>query len=155
MSSSVAIEVLSSSTDQTISIGRKIGAHLKGGEVIELASDLGSGKTTLVKGLALGAGSKEQVSSPSFTICNEYITPKFKIYHFDFYRLNDGGIISRELAEVINDQDAVIVIEWPDVIENILPIDRLIIKIETTKDDDRQLTITSPDKLTYLVEGVK
>src|ERR1700722_299415 len=85
----------------TLVLGRTLGQNLKGGEAIELSSDLGGGKTALVKGLANGAGSQDLVSSPSFTICNQYNTPKFVIYHFDFYRLSDPGIIARELSEVI------------------------------------------------------
>ncbi len=143
-----------SSLDQTLNIGKKLGANLKGGEVVELAGDLGSGKTSFVKGLASGAGSKDLVSSPSFTICNEYKASNFKIYHFDFYRLSEPGIIKRELAEALESNDAVIVIEWPAVIENILPDKRIVIKLTPSSESGRQITIDYPKELSYLVRGL-
>ncbi|MEI9913482.1 MAG: tRNA (adenosine(37)-N6)-threonylcarbamoyltransferase complex ATPase subunit type 1 TsaE [Candidatus Saccharibacteria bacterium] len=149
-----SLSIISDSTNRTKEIGAQLGSRLKGGEAIELISDLGSGKTTFVKGLADGSGSRELVSSPSFTICNEYACPKFKIYHFDFYRLNDPGIIKRELAEVVDEPSNVIVIEWPTVIENILPLSRLVITISVTKDDKRLIKIDYPKELNYLVEGL-
>ncbi|HEY1646074.1 MAG TPA: tRNA (adenosine(37)-N6)-threonylcarbamoyltransferase complex ATPase subunit type 1 TsaE, partial [Candidatus Saccharimonadales bacterium] len=138
------------SAEQTFNLGKALGANLIGGEVIELVSDLGGGKTTLTKGIALGAGSQELVSSPSFTICNEYACPKFKIYHFDFYRLNDPGIIKRELAEVIDDPDKVVVIEWPEAVENILPQKLLTVSIKTTEQNAREVTLSYPKELEYL-----
>lgn len=148
------LEIESNSTDDTIKIGQTIGTNLKGSEVIELISDLGGGKTTLAKGLAKGAKSKELVVSPSFTILNEYAAPKFIIYHFDFYRLNDPGIIRRELAEAIKTSNNVIVIEWPGVIKNILPNNRLRITINPTLKEGRQITIYYPKSLEYLLRGV-
>lgn len=143
--------VLANSEEDTKKLGQIIGANLIGGELIELVSDLGSGKTTLVKGLAYGAGSQEVVSSPSFTICNEYQAKTFTIYHFDFYRLQDPGIIKRQLAEVIGQPDGVVVIEWPNVVNNILPKDRLIIHIQVTKDGRRLIKLKTTAKLKYLI----
>jgi len=143
------------SESATINVGKTIGTNLKGGEVIELAGDLGVGKTTFTKGLAEGAGSKELASSPSFTLCNEYQAPRFKIFHFDFYRLNDPGIIRREVAEAIGDGGNVIVIEWPAVIGDILPGVRLAIDLSVSSENSRELTIDCPDALRYLVKGLK
>ncbi len=154
MGSLCPISLTTRSADHTIKVGQSIGSHLKGGEVIELTGDLGSGKTTLIKGLVAGADSQELVSSPSFTICNEYISPKFKIYHFDFYRLSDPGIIKRELVEVINSPNNVIVIEWPEVIENILPNKRLIINMSLTKGGDRLIKLGYLNDLNYLIKDL-
>ncbi|MBX4191001.1 tRNA (adenosine(37)-N6)-threonylcarbamoyltransferase complex ATPase subunit type 1 TsaE, partial [Candidatus Saccharibacteria bacterium] len=82
-------QTVSTSSAETESIGSLIGASLKGGEVIELRSDLGGGKTTFVRGLAAGAGSKANVTSPTFTLSRLYPAKNFSIHHFDFYRLND------------------------------------------------------------------
>ena len=136
-------------------LGQSIGRQLKGGEVIELASDLGGGKTTFVRGLARGAGSDDHVSSPTFTISNQYkVNSKTKlntIYHFDFYRLNEPGLIEHELKEAINNHSAV-VIEWPKVIKHVLPKDCLLIKIKHTPKQDRQVAISCPKALNYLIE---
>lgn len=144
--------VSSKSVRQTIKIGQIIGTNLKGGELIVLKSDLGSGKTTFIKGLAKGAGCLELVSSPSFTICNEYQAKNFKIYHFDFYRLNDPGISQLELAEVINGQD-VVAIEWPEAIENTLPNKQVIITITPNADNERLFNIQYSKELKYLLKG--
>src|SRR6185312_5854101 len=83
------------SSDNTSDVAMKIGRKLQGGEVIELISDLGGGKTTFVRGLAKGMGSQDTVRSPSFTLSNEYRSGKLTLYHFDFYRLEDPGIMRR------------------------------------------------------------
>jgi tRNA threonylcarbamoyladenosine biosynthesis protein TsaE len=150
-----SISLKINSSDETNAVAKNIGANLRGGEVVELVGDLGSGKTTFVKGIASGAGSNELVSSPSFTICNEYKASKFKIYHFDFYRLNEPGIIRRELAEVIDAKSNVIVIEWPAVIENILPYERLVIELSATGENSRVIKINYAKALNYLVKGIK
>ncbi len=143
------------SSEETVKLGRILGENLNGGEIIELASDLGSGKTTLVKGIAEGAGSKELVSSPSFTICNEYPCSKFKIYHFDFYRLSDPGIVRRELEEVIGSRSNVIIIEWPEVVESVLPNEHIVIKIQSPDIESRRLSIKYTKDLKYVAKGLK
>src|SRR5690606_30025501 len=98
--------ILLKSLQDTETIGQKIGARLKGGETIELLSDVGGGKTTLTTSIVHGAGSNDHVSSSIFTITIVYIPPAFDIYHFDFSRLPQAGLISHELHENIrNDKD--------------------------------------------------
>ena len=128
---------------------------LRGGEVIELVSDLGGGKTTLVRGLARGAASKDKVASPTFTINRVYKTDTFEIQHFDFYRLQEPGIVAVELAEAVGDPHIVTVIEWADVVQYVLPKRRLTIDIRHTPDGARQLTFRCDPELGYLVEAVK
>lgn len=74
------------------------------------------------------------------------------IYHFDFYRLDDGGVVAMELAEVINDPRAIAVIEWGDIVSEVLPKRRIEIKFERVADEDdaRQLHISSPAELAYV-----
>src|ERR1700679_221405 len=105
-------QTTSTKPEETIGLAAAIGGRLRGGEVIELASDLGGGKTTFVRGLAQGAGSGDTVSSPSFTLTNQYEAGDLTIYHFDFYRLLEAGIVRDELAEVLADPQAVVVVEW-------------------------------------------
>lgn len=122
---------------------------------MELVSDLGGGKTTFVRGLARGAGSADKVASPTFTISKVYDAEKFKIHHFDFYRLPDPGIVADELAELVGDPESVIVVEWGDSVQHVLPEERLTIRIQQTPEGNRSLTFTASESLNYLLEGVK
>jgi len=118
--------------------------------VIELRSDLGGGKTTLVRGIARGAGSSDNVASPSFTISREYQADKLAIHHYDFYRLGEAGLMSQELADVLSDPQAVVIVEWAGVVDDVLPEERAVIQITTTGDESRQLEITLPQAYDYL-----
>lgn len=128
-----------------------VGPKLRGGEVIELVSDLGGGKTTFVRGLAGGMGSPDAVRSPSFTLGNQYRAGKMTLYHFDFYRLFEPGIMHDELAEVLADPKAVVVVEWGKIVKDILPAKRLTITLRATGDKSRELTFTYPESLGYLI----
>jgi len=124
---------------------------LRGGEVIELISDVGGGKTTLVRSIAAGMGSDDKVASPSFTLSREYKAGNKTLYHFDFYRLTDPGIVANELAEAAGDPQVVVVVEWADIVEGVLPAERLTIQITTTGETSREFEFTYPKKLQYLV----
>lgn len=128
---------------------------LKGGEVIELISDLGGGKTTFVRGLARGAKSSDRVASPTFTISKVYDCPNFQIHHFDFYRLSEAGIVADEIAEVVGDPKAVVVVEWGDVVQHVLPTERITLRIQQDPDGSRALHFTVPKELAHVVEGLK
>lgn len=132
-----------------------MGKALKGGEVIELRSDLGGGKTTFVRGLTRAAKSKDKVASPTFTISKVYDCPKFTIHHFDFYRLSEAGIMADELAEIIGDPQTVTVIEWGDVVGYVLPSKRLGVVIEQTPEGHRKITFSAPNSLKYLLGDLK
>ena len=123
---------------------------MRGGEVIELVSDLGGGKTTFVRGLAAGLGSSDPVHSPSFTLANQYKSSRLTLYHLDFYRLREAGIMRDELAEILADPHAAVVIEWADIVEAVLPAEHLTIRIETTSETARRFTFSYPDRLAYL-----
>jgi len=95
--------------------GKKFGGTLIGGEVVLLSGSLGSGKTSFTKGIALGLGINENVTSPSFPIMNEYIG-KIRLYHFDFYRIDDKLEIEDLLEDYIYKIEGVTVIEWGEKI---------------------------------------
>jgi tRNA threonylcarbamoyladenosine biosynthesis protein TsaE len=139
------------SAQATMDLASEIGARLKGGELIELVSDLGGGKTTLTKGLAKGAGYSGNVTSPTFTLQNEYAAAKFTIHHLDFYRLSDPGIMRQMLAEIMQDKSAVVVIEWAGIINDTLPRQRLRVEIKASQDDEREITISYPEGYNYLI----
>lgn len=132
-----------------------IGRNLKGGEVIELVGDVGAGKTEFVRGLARGFGSEDKVSSPTFTISRIYSGPNnLRINHFDFYRLQDPGIIAAELDEVVGQAKEIVAIEWSDVVKKVLPDDRLEIRFSSPSVDKRKLELIAGDKHTHLIEGL-
>lgn len=133
---------------QTRALGEKMGRLLKGGETIELIGDVGAGKTTFVKGLALGLGIDEDVQSPSFTISRVYeARDNLQLAHYDFYRLNDAGIMANELTETTQDIGTITVIEWADIVENVLPSNRLSIAFAAPTESTRRLTITGDEKI--------
>lgn len=151
MSTDLTLRIESTSLENTLQLAASLGAKLHGGEVIELVSDLGGGKTAFVRGLAQGLGSNDTVSSPSFTISNQYTSKNLTIHHFDFYRLNEAGIIKQELQEIIDEPNAITVVEWADIIEAVLPKTRLTIQIRTISEEGRIFTLTYPESLSYLV----
>jgi tRNA threonylcarbamoyladenosine biosynthesis protein TsaE len=134
-------------------LGNLLGSKLKGGEVIELRSDLGGGKTTFVRGLVQGAGSKDNVTSPTFTLSRIYKMSKLQIHHFDFYRLDDPGILADQLAESISSKNVITVIEWAQIVKNVLPENHLTIQFEPTTNnpDERQITISYPETHRQLI----
>lgn len=148
------IDLTMTSESKTRAMAKIIGSNLRGGEVIELVSDVGGGKTTFVRGMVKGAGSASHVSSPTFAISKAYRAPNFNIVHFDFYRLEDVELMELELEEEINDEKSVIVIEWSDAVKHILPCEKLIINIKLQADNSREFKIEYPDTLSYLLKGV-
>jgi len=129
-------------------LGEKLGGLLKGGEVIELVGDVGAGKTTFTKGLAVGLGIDEDVQSPSFTISRVYdARDGLLLSHYDFYRLSDAGIMANELKETTQDPTAVTVIEWADIVDGVLPETRLLIEFAAPTETTRNLTLNGSDLL--------
>jgi tRNA threonylcarbamoyladenosine biosynthesis protein TsaE len=124
---------------------------MRGGEVIELVSDLGAGKTAFVRGLAAGLGSSDTVHSPSFTLGNQYRAGPLTLHHFDFYRLKEAGIMRDELTEALADPQAVVAVEWPDIIEDVLPAQRLTVRIKPTGLNNREFTFSYPASLRNLL----
>ena len=102
-----------------------------------MVGDLGAGKTTFIKGFAQGLGSADAVASPTFTVSREYTCANDVIlHHFDFYRLDEPGIMADEIAEVLDDELAVVVIEWSDIIEDLLPESYLRVSLKPTEDPE-------------------
>lgn len=132
-------------------LGEVVGAALRGGEVIELVSDLGGGKTTFVRGVARGLGSTDKVASPTFTISRQYQAGSLTLHHFDFYRLAEPGLMADELAEVLADPQAIIVVEWGALVGHVLPAERLSIDLKATGETGRALTFTYPAALARLI----
>lgn len=141
-------------TDAMIQFGEKLGRLVRGGEVIELVGDVGAGKTTFVKGLAKGMGVTDDVQSPSFTINRVYDAADGRVLsHYDFYRLADPGIMASELHETMYRTDTITVIEWADVVEQLLPEDRTTLTITSPTESTREIAVTySGERSKRLVE---
>ena len=154
MSTEKILQISSQSSEDTELIGEAIGRNLRGGEIIELSSDVGGGKTTFTRGLVRGAGSEDRVASPTFTVSKQYQAPNFTIDHYDFYRLHDPGIMKMEIAEAISDPSRVVVVEWPDSIRGILPERRLRIMLKYTQEDKREIVVSVPYVDDYLTHNV-
>ena len=137
--------------------GRTIGAALRGGEVLELIGDVGTGKTTLTKGLAEGLAISEPVQSPTFTILRVYAARDgLHLHHYDFYRLGEAGIMAEDVNEVMHDPAAVTVIEWSGAVSDVLPTDRLQISIQATDENERNVTVNAGgERSQALLEAVK
>jgi tRNA threonylcarbamoyladenosine biosynthesis protein TsaE len=130
-----------SSSLETIELGKKIAEFVKPGLVITLTGDLGAGKTTLVGGLALELGINEKVTSPTFNILKCYFHKPISLYHIDAYRLEDGN---KDIGlEEFIEGDGVCVIEWPHFIEEMIPEEVLNIEIRNIGDDNRELCFES------------
>lgn len=130
------------SEDAMKRFGTRLGQVLHGGECIELIGDIGSGKTTLTKGIAMGLAITETVQSPTFTINRVYDAPSgVRLSHYDFYRLNDAGIMAEELRESLDEPKTSIVIEWGDVVAPVLPRDCLRITFASPTESGRILML--------------
>lgn len=116
------MKIISNSENDTIKLGMKIASKLKSGLVVVLTGDLGSGKTKLTEGILKYFGLENEISSPTFTIVNEYNTENLNIYHFDVYRLADIDEFYAIGGDEYFEKGASI-IEWGELIEEALPRD--------------------------------
>jgi tRNA threonylcarbamoyladenosine biosynthesis protein TsaE len=127
-----------------IALGARLAEAVNPPCLIELIGDVGAGKTTLVKGLARGLGVVEEVTSPSFTINKIYPFQedylKGELYHYDFYRLEDAGIMKNEIAEVLEEPGVIVVVEWASAVESALPAGRIKVNIAYNHDGTRTVT---------------
>lgn len=105
------MEIIAKTREETIAAAERFAAQLQGGDVVLLIGELGAGKTTFTKGIALALGIKEPVTSPTFTIIKEYKGEKLALYHMDMYRLS-GDITELGLEEYLGRKDGVCVVEW-------------------------------------------
>ena len=114
-------KTISTSVEMTEKLGEAIGAVVASGDVITLDGDLGAGKTAFTRGLARGMGLGSRVTSPTFTIVQEYETGRLPLYHFDVYRVNDEDELFEIGLEDYFHKGGVCLIEWADLIEDLLP----------------------------------
>jgi tRNA threonylcarbamoyladenosine biosynthesis protein TsaE len=157
MNSAMTYEIITTSSEDTQSVARRLSRYLPKQATIVLSSDLGGGKTTFVQGLAAGLGYTGAVTSPTFTLSNIYrLESGRELHHYDLYRLTEAGVLSDELEEDLKDPQVITVIEWPALAEHQLPADRLTVTFEPTSETSRTLKFssggTTSDKL---IEGLR
>lgn len=144
------------SIEETAALGERLGKILKPSDIVCLTGDLGTGKTHITKGIAKGLGIDEPITSPTFTIVNEYDTGRLKLYHFDVYRVSDPDEIYAIGFDDYIFSNGVSIIEWANYIEEILPSEYLHIYIQkdlAKGEDYRKITITPyGEKYNYIKE---
>ncbi len=137
-------EYVTSSPEETIALGKKIGKLLQGGEVFAVIGELGAGKTQLIKGIVAGAGDPRAdrlVTSPTFVIINEY-AGKFQIYHIDAYRISSIAEFENVGFHDLCRPDSVVLIEWADKVEDAIKlIDYIKIYISHISKLERNISI--------------
>ena len=123
------LDFTSNSVTQTERLGLRLGELLQDGDIVCLQGDLGAGKTAIARGIGRGWGTAMRVTSPTFTLINEYprVRDKLTLYHLDFYRLESSAEIITTGLEDVLDQHGALMIEWPERVDDFIPDDRFII----------------------------
>ena len=133
-------EFISHSQLETEEVGRKLAEKLPGGSVVAMYGDLGAGKTAFVRGMARGMGLDCRVSSPAFTIVNEYLGQR-ELIHFDMYRLSDADELFDIGWEDYLNRGAVCAVEWSEKVQDAFFGDEITVRIEKLSDTERKITI--------------
>lgn len=135
------MQVISKSAEETRELGRSIGRECKAGTVISLRGSLGAGKTVIAKGIAEALGITEAIVSPTFTLIQEYQGTALKMFHMDLYRLSGTDEFEMIGGEEMLYGKAVVLIEWSEKIEEMLPEGTIFINLEIQPDQSRVITI--------------
>ncbi len=149
-------DLISESPEDTLDIGRIIGENLTGGDIVALTGELGAGKTYLTQGIAKGIGIPEgyYVTSPTFTLINEY-PGRIPLYHMDVYRLSG----SRDLEDMGYKEyfygDGVVVIEWAEKVDDIIPAEALLINLEHCNGNKRKIRISCESGMSAIIRMLK
>ncbi|NTV54451.1 MAG: tRNA (adenosine(37)-N6)-threonylcarbamoyltransferase complex ATPase subunit type 1 TsaE [Syntrophaceae bacterium] len=139
------LKLISDSREQTLEVGRLIGAILERGDIVALIGELGSGKTCLTQGMAKGLGVEENVPvvSPTFTLINEY-PGKIPLIHLDVYRLSGPRDLEDMGYEEYFEGGGIVVIEWAEKIRDILPAKTLFISMRYIDENTREMILEGP-----------
>jgi tRNA threonylcarbamoyladenosine biosynthesis protein TsaE len=136
------IELETATAEETRHVGKVIASLLQPRDTVLLTGDLGAGKTTLVQGVAEGLGVEDHVASPTFTLVKEY-AGRLDVAHVDIYRLERVQDVLDLGLDELGGPDRVLFVEWGDVVQDLLPEDRLRIELTTgSADEDRRIVIT-------------
>ena len=130
-----------STSEETIDLGRKIGSLLKAGDVIAMTGTLAAGKTTITKGIAESLGVSDNITSPTFCLISEYDGSKMPLYHMDVYRLEDAEDFVNLGVEDMLYGNGVCIIEWSEKVQSELPKKTIFMKITPSEDGTRTIEI--------------
>ena len=125
---------------ETEAVGEALGKRLQPGTVLAYRGDLGAGKTAFTRGLARGLGATEQVTSPTYTIVNEYLSGRLPLFHFDMYRLASADDLFDIGWEDYLERGGVCAVEWSENVEEALE-NAIFVTIEKTGEDSRRITV--------------
>ncbi len=143
------IRIVTHSPEETIAAAEKLGRLLGPGDMIAYKGGLGAGKTTFTRGIALGMGLGDEVSSPTFALVNEYRGDKMNLYHFDMYRImTEEGLESTGFYDYPF-EDNVAAVEWSENIAEFLPKDTIYVTISTLGENDREIIIEDGERFAH------
>ena len=134
------MQITTHSADETQALGKKLAESLRPGDVIAYFGDLGAGKTAFTRGIAEGLGVSEQVTSPTYTIVNEYMSGRLPLFHFDMYRLGSSEELFDIGWEDYLTRGGVVAVEWSENVTDALD-GAITVRIEKTAADERRITI--------------
>ena len=135
------MEKITHSAGETIEFAKEIGSRLKKGDIVAYTGGLGAGKTTFTRGLVMGLGMEDDVTSPTFSLVNEYHSKDISLYHFDMYRIMGADDLETTGFYDYSTDDSVFAIEWSENISEELPDNAVIINIERIDDNTRRITV--------------
>ena len=143
------MEFITNSPSETEAVGAALGRILTPGTVIAYRGDLGAGKTAFTRGLARGLGAAESVTSPTYTIVNEYTTGRMPLFHFDMYRLRSSEDLFDIGWDDYLERGGVCAVEWSENVEDALE-DPIFVTIQKTGEDSRRIIIEGGDRIADL-----
>jgi len=136
------------SPEETIALARKIGALLHAGDCIAYLGDLGAGKTTFTRGIAIGMGLGDCVTSPTFALVHEY--GEGKLIHFDMYRIADPAELETTGFFDYPQDECVFAVEWSENVDAALPKDTMYLTLTRTGDEEREITLRGDERFAHL-----
>ncbi len=140
------MEFITNSPEETEAVGAALGSRLQPGTVLAYRGDLGAGKTAFTRGLARGLGASDMVTSPTYTIVNEYLSGRMPLFHFDMYRLPDSDSLFDIGWEDYLDRQGVCAVEWSENVADAME-DAILITIKKTGETTRRITVEGGEAL--------
>lgn len=144
------MEFITHSPEETERLGEAVAALLRSGDIIAYRGDLGAGKTAFTRGLARGLGCREQVTSPTYTIVNEYLSGRLPLFHFDMYRLASSDELWSIGWEDYLDRGGVCAVEWSENVDDAME-NALWVTVESLGGDDRRITLEGEKDLAAII----
>ena len=135
------MKIITHSPQETIEAAKKLGSLLKAGDMIAYKGGLGAGKTTFTRGIAIGMGLGDSVTSPTFALVNEYRGDKITLYHFDMYRIDSEDDLESTGFYDYPFEENVAAVEWSENIAEFLTKDTIYVTIDSLGENDREITI--------------